>query len=117
MKILVTGSTGFLGKHFIKFIKSKFENVEIFESNTKVNNLLDYSSLYSQLKDINFDYIFHFAAHTKAGDWCLSNAGEQWIINQQINTNIITISFSYSAFTFQHTTSTVTFSTVFLYRQ
>lgn len=89
MKILVTGSTGFLGKHFIKFIKSKFENVEIFESNTKVNNLLDYSSLYSELKDINFDYIFHFAAHTKAGDWCLSNAGEQWIINQQINTNII----------------------------
>jgi len=36
-----------------------------------------------------FDQIWHLAAWTQAGDFCLHHPGEQWIINQQINTNVL----------------------------
>jgi GDP-L-fucose synthase len=36
-----------------------------------------------------FDQIYHLAAWTQAGDFCLKHPGEQWIINQQINTNML----------------------------
>jgi GDP-L-fucose synthase len=36
-----------------------------------------------------YDQIYHLAAWTQAGDFCLHHAGEQWIINQQINTNVL----------------------------
>ena len=39
--------------------------------------------------DLKYDLIFHLAAWTQAGDFCLHHQGEQWIINQQINTNTL----------------------------
>jgi GDP-L-fucose synthase len=33
--------------------------------------------------------IYHLAAWTQAGDFCLYHPGEQWIINQRINTNVL----------------------------
>jgi GDP-L-fucose synthase len=36
-----------------------------------------------------YDHIWHLAAWTQAGDFCLHHPGEQWIINQQINTNVL----------------------------
>ena len=36
-----------------------------------------------------FDYIFHLAARTKAGDYTLYHKGDQWMNNQLINTNIL----------------------------
>jgi GDP-L-fucose synthase len=86
MKVLVTGATGFLGRHLLKKLRNL--NYDISISNTKIaclsniNNLL----IYNQIK---FDYIFHLAAKTKAGDYCLYHKGEQWIDNQIINTNIL----------------------------
>jgi GDP-L-fucose synthase len=38
---------------------------------------------------IRYDQIFHLAAWTQAGDFCLHHPGEQWILNQQINTNVL----------------------------
>lgn len=37
----------------------------------------------------HYDQIWHLAAWTQAGDFCLHHPGEQWIINQRINTNLI----------------------------
>jgi len=89
-KILVTGSTGFLGKHFIQYLHKYFPDYfEIVESNTQKLNLLTTNLLAWEWGFNEFDYIFHFAAVTKAGDWCLTHTGEQWLTNQQINTNII----------------------------
>ena len=48
---------------------------------------LDNMKIYESIK---FDYIFHLAAVTKAGDYCLKHKGDQWISNQTINTNILT---------------------------
>jgi len=84
--VLITGSTGFLGKHFKKYISTL--GWEIFECNSKTGNLFTYENL-SIYDNINFDYIFHLAAKTKAGDYCIYHKGEQWIDNQLLNTNIL----------------------------
>ena len=85
-KVLVTGATGFLGRHLVKKLKSLEYDVSI--SNTKFGNLnnIDNMKIYNTIK---FDYIFHLAARTKAGDYTLYHKGDQWMNNQLINTNIL----------------------------
>lgn len=85
-KVLMTGDSGFLGRH----LTSKLDKLgwDISVSNSRTANLLDEKNLHIY-NNIKFDYIFHLAAHTKAGDYCLHNKGEQFEINQQINTNIL----------------------------
>jgi GDP-L-fucose synthase len=83
-KIFITGGNGFLGRHIIPLLK---KNNYIFSPNSNEVNLLKFDSL----KKINkkFDEIYHLAAWTEAGDFCLKNQGSQWNHNQLINTNII----------------------------
>jgi GDP-L-fucose synthase len=85
-KVLVTGATGFLGRHLIKKLKEKAS--EIYISNTAEANLSNVENLYIY-NSIKFDYIFHLAAVTKAGDYCVKHPADQWIQNQTINTNIL----------------------------
>jgi GDP-L-fucose synthase len=84
--ILITGNRGFLGRHLTKKINDLGWN--IYVSNTSVANLSSEKNLHIY-NDIKFDYIFHLAAHTKAGDYCLYHKAEQFEINQTINTNIL----------------------------
>ena len=42
---------------------------------------------------VAYDQIIHLAAWTQAGDFCLYHPGEQWIINQQMNTNVLAWNF------------------------
>ena len=83
---LVTGATGFLGRHLIK--RLKLDNWIVYISNRKNANLDTYENLFV-FNDIKFTHIFHLAANTKAGDWCKYNKAEQWITNQVLNTNIL----------------------------
>jgi len=86
MKVLVSGATGFLGSHLC----SKLEklNYEVYKSNTSQANLSKIENLYI-FNNIKFDYIFHLAAATKAGDYCLTHQGNQWEDNQLLNTNML----------------------------
>jgi GDP-L-fucose synthase len=86
MNILVTGASGFLGVNLCKVL------------NTDQNNLVELSSKncdltidgnLSAFNSIKYDFIYHLAAWTQAGDFCLYHPGEQWIKNQQINTNVL----------------------------
>tara|TARA_Y100000310_G_scaffold110457_1_gene108849 strand:+ start:645 stop:1556 length:912 start_codon:yes stop_codon:yes gene_type:complete len=86
MNCLVTGATGFLGKHLCAKLEEL--NYRVYVSNTKVANLFNLKNL-DIYDDIKFDYIFHLAAVTKAGDYCINHKGDQWINNQIINTNIL----------------------------
>ena len=87
MRILVTGATGFLGTALVKRLAADGHLVTALGSRdadlTRATALDRYSSE-------RFDQIYHLAAWTQAGDFCLRHPGEQWIYNQQINTTILT---------------------------
>lgn len=86
MNVLVTGATGFLGTALcFQLEKQGHELVKLSSKNcnlTKQDSLLVFNHQ-------KYDRIFHLAAWTQAGDFCIYHPGEQWIINQQINTNVL----------------------------
>jgi GDP-L-fucose synthase len=84
--ILITGATGFLGTVLVKKLKEQGHTLTLV--NSKNCNLTQQGSL-NQFNNIRYDRIYHLAAWTQAGDFCLHHPGEQWIINQQINTNVL----------------------------
>ncbi|OGB90216.1 GDP-fucose synthetase [candidate division WOR-1 bacterium RIFCSPHIGHO2_01_FULL_53_15] len=86
MKILITGATGFLGSALCLALEN--EGHELVRVGSKNCDLTRQDSLQSY-NSPKYDRIYHLAAWTKAGDFCLYHPGEQWIINQQINTNIL----------------------------
>jgi GDP-L-fucose synthase len=86
MKALITGASGFLGKFLSQELKSR--KVQVTDLNSKNGNLKIQGSL-DYLPSNEFTHIFHLAAWTQAGDFCLKHPGEQWIINQQMNTNLL----------------------------
>jgi len=81
MKILITGSTGFVGKHLVKRLKK--ESCDITEINST-----NFSSMWSLEKN-SYDYIIHLAVKTAAGGYCQTHPGEQWIVNNSINTDML----------------------------
>ncbi len=86
MRILVTGASGFLGQHLCR--KLELDGHELLKISSKNCDLRNYENL-KILTTTKFDQIYHLAAWTQAGDFCLDHAGEQWLINQQINTNVL----------------------------
>lgn len=84
-KILITGGSGFIGSHFIKFLLKNERNISIFNIDAltyagdnrrleEIFNRQDYhfikcdirnkTDLFHHLKDIKPDVIFHFASET-----------------------------------------------------
>lgn len=86
MKILITGASGFLGGHLSKVLNN--EGHELTAIGSKDCDLRIAGSL-NKFNNIKYDQIFHLAAWTQAGDFCLTHQGEQWIVNQQMNTNVL----------------------------
>jgi GDP-L-fucose synthase len=86
MKVFVTGGGGFLGKELVSSLIAMGHHVDFPTS--KTCNLLDNNAL-NNYSNSKYNQIFHLAAWTQAGDFCLFHPGEQWINNQLINTNII----------------------------
>ncbi len=86
MRAAVTGSTGFLGTALCKALAARGD--EVFGIHSRNCDLTRQASL-EALEPDAYDVIFHLAAWTQAGDFCLRHPGEQWIINQQINTNVL----------------------------
>lgn len=86
MNVLITGASGFLGRHLSVFLEKKGHNV------TKISSKeVDLTNQYSceNIPKLNYHQIYHLAAWTQAGDFCQYHQGEQWVINQQINTNVL----------------------------
>ncbi|MCA9777805.1 MAG: NAD-dependent epimerase/dehydratase family protein [Candidatus Eremiobacteraeota bacterium] len=86
MPALVTGATGFLGRHLCRELEEAGHNlVRVSSTNCDLRSETSLRQFDSQ----SFDYIFHLATWTQAGDFCLRHPGEQWLVNQQINTNLL----------------------------
>ncbi|WP_103669966.1 NAD-dependent epimerase/dehydratase family protein [Pseudanabaena sp. BC1403] len=86
MEILVTGATGFLGTALCVHLENLGHKV--YRLNSKNCDLQQGNSLL-KFNQIAYDQIYHLAAWTQAGDFCLYHQGEQWIVNQRINTNVL----------------------------
>jgi GDP-L-fucose synthase len=86
MKIIVTGSSGFLGIALCEYLEAHGHNLT--KLNSKNCDLRKADSL-SAFDSDKYDLLIHLAAWTQAGDFCIKHPGEQWIINQQINTNML----------------------------
>ena len=86
MSVLVTGSSGFLGTALCTYLEA--QDCDLVRLTSKNCDLRDPQSL-DPFDDQEYSLVFHLAAWTQAGDFCLHHPGEQWIINQQINTNML----------------------------
>ena len=86
MQILVTGATGFLGTALCQ--KLALAGHSVTGLGSRDADLTQPGSLEAFAGE-RFDQIYHLAAWTQAGDFCLYHAGEQWVINQQINTHVL----------------------------
>jgi GDP-L-fucose synthase len=84
--IFVTGGSGFLGSFLISELRSLGYHVDAPSS--RDCNLLSKQSL-DQYANRSYEVIFHLAAWTQAGDFCLTHPGEQWLNNQLINTHVL----------------------------
>jgi GDP-L-fucose synthase len=87
LRVFITGGNGFLGQHLKSALASK--DVQVVAPSSAECNLRDSRALDGVAKSHSFDRIYHLAAWTQAGDFCLHHPGEQWIVNQQINTNVL----------------------------
>jgi GDP-L-fucose synthase len=66
------------------------QGVETLNLNSGNCDLTKDHALSDFVKDpSSFDHIFHLAAWTQAGTFCDTHRGIQWIVNQQINTNML----------------------------
>lgn len=83
---LITGASGFLGRHLIPALQANGHIVTALTS--KHADLTQAASLHPW-NATRFDYIYHLAAWTRAGDFCRTHGGEQWIVNQYLNTNVL----------------------------
>lgn len=87
-KVLVTGSSGFLGKKLVRRLEQ--EGVTCLALHSRNCDLRRSDALAGAVAEPHtFDHIFHLAAWTQAGTFCDTHRGMQWIVNQQINTNML----------------------------
>lgn len=85
MRCLVTGAKGFLGSFLTKELRARGHDVT--EVSSKETDLREPNALHKYTE--SYDRIYHLAAWTQAGDFCLKHPGEQWINNQLINTHVL----------------------------
>jgi GDP-4-dehydro-6-deoxy-D-mannose reductase len=63
-KALITGASGFTGKHLVRYLKAR--SVETFVLRLRSNEIGDWERVASLLEKINPDYVFHLAGLTRS---------------------------------------------------
>jgi len=86
MTSFITGGGGFLGTELKRQLQVAGER--FLSPSSRECDLTEVDHL-DRFADQKFDTIYHLAAWTQAGDFCLRHPGEQWIINQKMNTNLL----------------------------
>jgi len=79
MNIIVTGASGFVGRHLIPALEEQGHIIyDLSSSNFTDIWFLD-----------NIDYVIHLAVKTAAGGYCQTHPGEQYLSNTSINTDML----------------------------
>ena len=86
MNILVTGASGFLGRALSDALERQGHAVVRLSSRTCD---LTRPDALAPFNGVRYEQIYHLAAWTQAGDFCLHHPGDQWILNQKINTHVL----------------------------
>lgn len=86
MNILITGASGFVGRALSQRLQATGHTVRALSS--RECDLTREDSLGARTHAV-YDRIYHLAAWTRAGDFCRTHGGEQWVINNRINTNML----------------------------
>lgn len=86
MRIFVTGGSGFLGRHLIGALRATGH--EVIAPGSRDCDLTR-DGCFEPWNNVSFDRIWHLAAWTQAGDFCLRHPGEQWVRNQKLNTAVL----------------------------
>lgn len=79
MNIIVTGATGFVGRHLVPTLEEQGHEVYALDSHR-------FTDIYLHN---NIDYIVHLAVKTAAGGYCQSHPGEQYLVNSAINDDML----------------------------
>lgn len=86
METLITGASGFLGRHLSKRLSSEGHNLTLLNSQSV--DLTKQGDLEEKLEGKCFDQIFHLASWSRAGAFCRENPGLQILTNQRIDVNV-----------------------------
>ena len=81
MNVLITGATGFVGRHLTPTLQALSYTTITADS----KNLLD---ILENNKSTKIDYIIHLAVKTAAGGYCQTHPGEQFLENHNINNTV-----------------------------
>jgi GDP-L-fucose synthase len=85
-EILMTGSSGFLGRALLIALESRGHAVTCL-----TREMVDLSEPGASLNipRKSYDVILHLATWTRAGRFCREFPGDQWLVNDQINLNML----------------------------
>src|SRR4051812_29474628 len=86
MSVFVTGAGGFLGTTLCRALEASGRRL-VRPGSLEVD--LKREDALGPFATERYEAIYHLAAWTQAGDFCLRHPGEQWLVNQQINTNVL----------------------------
>lgn len=87
MKVLVTGASGFVGRHLVPRLIS--EGYDVSTADSSNFELLGGTAYEHRNNILSYDYIIHLAVKTAAGGYCQKHPGEQFLINSHINSYML----------------------------